>query len=146
MRTYQQALLRLFQYENLIEYKLLRFCRSRAHGEILRHAHAGFGGTLNCASFFNCASARGSFAHDLNCARLNCANYYLIMYAKIQCVLSDLAGFGDLARFRYDFCTKVRRILGIEILGKCPEKTGLSPANPVPPPRRVSWIFLLTVP
>ena len=58
--------------------ELLRFCRSREKNEILRHAHAGFGGTLNCASFFNCASARGSFAHDLNCARLNCANYYIM--------------------------------------------------------------------
>ena len=44
--------------------ELLRFCRSREKNEILRHAHAVFGGTLNCASFFNCASMRGSFAHD----------------------------------------------------------------------------------
>ena len=47
------------------EEELLRFCRSRAKSEILRHAHAVFGGTYNCASFFNCASMRGSFAHVL---------------------------------------------------------------------------------
>ena len=38
--------------------ELLRFCRSREKNEILRHAHAVFGGTLNCASFINCASMR----------------------------------------------------------------------------------------